>query len=377
MNIWVDRNGCACITGQTLSTNFPTANAWKAILGGNWDAFVTKFSADGSALVFSTYLGGSSGDYGTAIAADGENNVYVTGWTNSNDFPLASPPQNSPGGGSDAFAAKFWPEGLPIYSTYIGGSYGDIGYGIAANQVGQAYVAGQTSSSNFPVRQQAYQPEKNQTLDAFVIKIATYGKTFVGSTFLGGNDFDSAFGIAVDGDSNAYITGTTSSPDFPLENALQPVKAAGRDIFVTKFDPGLTSLFYSTYIGGDGDDLGTGIGLDASRSAYITGYTFSSDFPLRNPLQDSLAGSSDVFLSKISSSGYRLLYSTYFGGTREDRGQGIAVDSRAYIYITGYTKGQFPTRVPLYTHQGNNDAFVAVWKPAARIISILGALLDL
>jgi len=367
--IAVDGAGNAYVTGQTSSTNFPTANPLQANYGGNGDAFVTKINASGSALVYSTYLGGRSDDFGRGIAVDGSGNAYVTGNTTSTDFPTANPlqaMQATNGGGPDAFVAKINAAGSAlVYSTYLGGSGWDEGFGIAADGAGNAYVTGYTYSTNFPTAN-AMQATFSGSGDVFVTKINAVGSALMYSTYLGGGGNSAAygFGIALDGSGNAYVTGNTDSTSFPTANPLQASNHGNWTAFVTKINVAGSALVYSTYLGGSGGDYGRGIAVDGSGNAYVTGNTTSTDFPTANPLQATSGGNDgnsygDAFVTKINATGSALVYSTYLGGSGDDVGNGIAVNGAGNAYVTGYTNStNFPTSRPLQASNGGINAFV-------------------
>ena len=324
-------------------------------------------------LVYSTYLGGSSFDEGFAIAIDGSGNAYVTGSTQSTNFPTANPLQAKFGGGAyifigDVFLAKVNAAGSALmYATYLGGSSADAGYGIAVDKAGNAYVTGETASSDFPTKN-PLQGTYAGGWDAFVAKVSPDGSGLVYSTFLGGSSGDAGNGIAVDGTGNAYVTGGTSGFGFPTtKDALQPNSGGNSDAFVAKLNPTGSALVYSTYLGGSSDETGRGIAVDGAGSAYVTGETFSSNFPTKIPLQSALGKNpftSDAFVAKISPEGSALVYSTYLGGSDPDVGHGIAVDGAGNACVTGKTNSfDFPTRNPLQPLFGGNpfitDAFLA------------------
>ncbi len=302
--IAVDPSGYAYVTGETLSTNFPTANAYQVSHnGGGNDAFVTKLDQSGSALAYSTYLGGTDSELGYGIAVDSSGSAYVTGGTSSStNFPSVNACQTWGGGYSDAFVTKFSPAGNTLaYSTFLGGSGKDLGYGIAVDSSGSAYVTGETLSTNFPTVN-AFQGSKGETdPDAFVTKLSLSGNTLTVaySTYLGGIDWDIGRGIAVDSTGNAYVTGDTSSIDFPTRIPCQRSYGGLDDAFVAKLDPSGSTLAYSTYLGGSAPDYSRGIAVDADGSAYVTGWTWSTDFPTRNAYQESNAGYADAFVTKI------------------------------------------------------------------------------
>jgi len=360
--IAVDSAGNAYVTGQTYSTDFPTANPFQAARVGGPDAFVAKLNAAGSALVYSTYLGGNGDDYGRGIAVDAAGNAYVTGETGSTNFPTANPLQASNAGGNyDAFVAKLNAAGSAlVYSTYLGGSDYDYGYGIAVDAAGNAYVTGETFSTNFPTAN-PLQASNAGGPNAFVAKLNAAGSALVYCTYLGGSGGDSGQGIAVDAAGNAYVTGETGS-NFPTANPFQASNAGGPDAFVARLNATGSALVYSTYLGGNGNDHGSAIAVDAAGNAYVTGETFSTNFPTANPLRASNAGGGDVFVAKLNAAGSALVYCTYLGGSSWDYGTGIAVDAAGNAYVTGLTGStNFPTANPLQAANagGNYDAFVA------------------
>ena len=252
-------------------------------------------------LTYSTYLGGTDYDDGNGIAVDSVGNAYVTGSTFSTDFPTSNALQPSRNGFSvTAFVAAIDPTGTTLlYSTYLGGSGGDSGLGIAVDSAGDAYVTGLTGSTNFPTSN-PLQPGKTGLYDAFVAKIDPTGATLLYSTYLGGSNQDGGVGIAVDNASNAYVTGRTRSTDFPTSNPFQPTNRGFTDAFVAAIDPTGVTLLYSTYLGGNNDDGGNGIGVDSAGNAYVIGSTFSTDFPTSNPLQPTKHGSSEAFVASIA-----------------------------------------------------------------------------
>ncbi len=320
--IAVDAMGHAYVTGSTLSADFPTtAGAFQPIFGGGpsdengkppEDAFVTKLNPTATGLIYSTYLGGSGDDHGNGIAIDPDGNAYVTGDTKAINFPT-TPASFQPvfGGWRDAFVTKLHATGsLLLYSTYLGGSDDDIGYAIAVDAGGNAFVTGQTLSTNFPTTPGAFQstPLNAFANSAFVTKLHPTGSTLVYSTRLGGGTgFQIAFGIAVDASGNAYVTGATGSSDFPTTpGAFQPNFAGFEDGFVTKLNPAGAGLVYSTYLGGSDADQGSGIAVDAAGNAYVTGFTRGANFPTTaGAFQPVFGGAQfygdgDAFVAKIS-----------------------------------------------------------------------------
>ena len=296
------------MTGDAGSTNFPTtAGAFQTSIGGPYgNAFVAKINSSGSALVYSTYLGGSGVDVGYGIAMDASGSAYVIGDAGSTNFPTTAGAFQTTIGGpyGNAFVAKINPRGSAlVYSTYLGGSGGDEGNGIAVDGSGNAYVTGSTFSTNFPTAN-ALQSTLNGTNNAFITKINASGSVLVYSTYLGGSYNDAGAGIAVDRSGNAYVTGITDSTNFPTLDALQPTFLGDSDdAFVAKINPRGSALVYSTYLGGSPTaDTGLGIAADASGNAYVTGYTGSTIFPTTvGAFQTTYAGNGDAFVTKIAS----------------------------------------------------------------------------
>ena len=375
-SIAVDASGNAYVTGDTSSQNFPTTNALQPThSGGFTDVFITKINASGAALDYSTYLGGSSEETGNAIAVDASGNAYVTGFTESPNFPTANALQPTYGGGFiDAFVAKIDASGTAlVYSSYLGGIFDDYGSGIAVDASGNVYVTGYTSSSNFPTAN-ALQPTHSGGLtDVFITKINASGAALLYSTYLGGDQSLQAssdnigYGIAVDAQGNAYVTGFTTAQNFPTANALQPALAGIQNAFITKINASGSALVYSTYLGGSLSEVGKAIGVDASGNAAVIGTTSSPDFPTRNALQTTYGGGiTDAFVAKVSASGTALVYSTYLGGSGEDTGLGVAVDSSGNTYVAGATGSQnFPTRNAFQSTYGGGDVDAFVSKIAS------------
>jgi hypothetical protein len=375
-SIALDVAGNAYVTGGTDSTNFPTSlNPLQPANAGLTDAFVLKLDPAGSSVIYSTYLGGSgnendfnqlTGVEGAGIAVDASGSAYLTGRTASLDFPVVGGAFTSfRGPDYDAFFVKLSPEGNSIvYSTYLGGSANDSGEAVAVDGAGNAYVIGGTRSLDFPTTLAAFQTSNRGLVDVFVTKIDPTLEglaSLVYSTYLGGDGRDRGAGIKVDSAGNAYITGRTESPNFPLRNPLQPTLGGMTDIFVAKLNPGGTDLVYSTYIGGSALDAGTGIALDSAGNVYVIGETASTNFPTVNGFQTTNGGGSDAFVLKLNAAGSAIFYSTYLGGAGLDRATGVALDSAGSVFITGETaSSNFPTKDPLQaSNGGGSDAFVA------------------
>jgi len=363
--IAVDFNGHAYVTGFTSSSSFPTTSgSLDTTNNGGHDAFVTKLNPRGSALVYSAYLGGSATDQGTAITVDPSGSAYITGQTFSSNFPTtAGALKSTYSGNGDAFVSKLSAGGSSlVYSTYLGGSGLDEALGIAVDSGDDAYITGQTFSTNFPTMS-ALQPSNAGNQDAFVTELNA-GGSLIYSTYLGGSGYDQGNAIAVDSSGNAYVAGYTSSTNFPTANAIQGACASCsnvNDAFVAEISTNGTGLVYSTYLGGNGDDQGMGIAVDAQGNAFVTGFTFSTNFPTTaGVLQPSLLGTASAFVTQISTNGTLLNYSTYLGASRFNYGQGIAV-LNGNAYVAGVTSSSsFPMVSPIQaTKSGGPDAFVA------------------
>jgi hypothetical protein len=365
--IAVDAAGNVYVTGYTNSGLFPLLNQYQTVQGGQ-DAFVTKLNPNlsgAASLLYSTYLGGSGSDEGNGIAVDSTGNVYVTGTTSSNNFPILNQYQTVQGG-ADVFVTKLNTNlsgtASLVYSTYLGGGYDDFGSGIGIDSSGNAYVTGRTFSINFPTLNQYQMAQGGQ--NAFVTKLnpnLSGAASLLYSTYLGGNGNDAGNGIAVDAGGTAYVTGSTGSSNFPILNQYQTYQGS-TDAFVTKINPNLSgaaSLIYSTYLGGHNDDAGNGIAADATGNAYVTGITASPDFPITVDNNNKYPSNGDVFVTKLNtnlSGPAALLYGLYQGGFGIDEGKGIAVDSSGNAYVTGY--GSLRLVHPYQTSQGGGDAFV-------------------
>ncbi len=361
-------SGDALLTGHTQSTNFPTANPLQASNQGSEDVFVTRLNASGSALVFSTYLGGSGYDSGSDLAVDpASGDTLVTGHTYSTDFPTANPLQAVNRGGFDVFVTRLNAGGSAlVFSTYLGGSLGEYGTALAVDPAtGDALLTGETYSTNFPTAN-PLQPSCAETFchDAFVTRLSAAGSALVFSTYLGGSDGDGGTALAVDPASgDALVTGYTESRNFPPANPLYARNTGGLDVFVTRLNAAGSALVFSTYLGGSNEDGGRALAVDpASGDALVAGYTQSPNFPTANPLQASNRGGADGFVARLNAAGSALVFSTYLGGSSHDIGLAVVVDpASGDALVTGYTwSTNFPTANPLQPVLGGGayDAFV-------------------
>jgi len=420
----VDASGSAYVAGATNSSDFPTtAGVFKSPLNPGGcplyhhtksftcpDAFVTKLDSAGTQLVYSTYLGGSAPDAATGISVDSSGNAYVTGATSSTDFPttVGAFQTSVTAARSHAFATKLNATGSAlIYSTYLGGSGTDVSSISALDSGGNLYVAGGTNSADFPTTPGAFQRAPAGTscthdglpvpcVDGFIAKLNQGGTALTYSTFLGGSNHDAVLGLAVDSAGNAYATGGTISTDFPIANALQPSAGTATcgpsgnprpcsHAFVTKLNPTGTALTYSTYLGGNGDDAGIGIAVDATGAAYVTGATTSNQFPTSaGSAQPSFGGGTcgnpsqpfncpDAFVAKLNPSGSTLAYSTYLGGSSFDFGWGIAVDNAENAYVVGGTDSlDFPTTDPTQVLKGGSCSIPTFSEPDSPNLHVQG-----
>ncbi|HZI48545.1 MAG TPA: SBBP repeat-containing protein [Pyrinomonadaceae bacterium] len=382
-----DALGNAYVTGQTAAIDFPiTPGAFQTNYGGG-DAFIAKLNPSGSALVYSTYLHGASGN---GIAVDSAGNAYITGDAGPLSFPTTASAFQTAPVGYDTFVTKLNATGSAlVYSARFGGNLDDFGRGIAIDGLGNVYITGWTvcrsTICTFPTIN-AFQPNfAGGNNDAFVTKIDSSGSFLVYSTYLGGGKIingteDWGEAIAVDSFGSAYVTGYTYSPDFPVTAGAFDTSRAGLDAFVTKFTPDGTSLVYSTFLGGAGREQGQGIAVDVNGNAYVTGITESFDSPFTSAYEGfpvtsgafQTKGSYDAFVTKLNSNGSALVYSTYLGGTAGvDRGWAIALDAANNAYITGDTTStNFPISNPIQASYGGglSDAFVTKLNPTGSAL---------
>ena len=373
--IAVNASGEAYVTGRTYSSDFPIANAYQSTNVGGDAAFFTKLNAAGNAVLYSSYLGGSSSNEGYGIAVDGAGRAYVVGGTASANFPLAGTPlQATFGGLYDAFISKFDPSlagaSSLVYSTYLGGTSWEYAYAVAVDSGGRAYLTGETSSYT-------------TSREVLVAKVNATGSALEYGVYFGGSADEYGYGVAIDGGGNAYLTGQTASSDFPVTaGAFQPMPGGLLDAFVVKLDPTGTLLTFSTYLGGSSDDTGRAIALDASGNAYVTGDT-STNFPLQNPLAYTGPSTNrDAFVSELNPAGTGLVFSTRLGGNGNigggDKGFAIALDGLGSVWVAGQTDStNFPTVYPIQSTQGDGgtkfDAFVSkiTFPGGARFYTLL------
>jgi Beta-propeller repeat len=344
---------------------------------------------DPAVFVYCGYIGGGGfgvGDAGQGIAVDSSGNAYVTGYTYSSEatFPVTVGPDLTYNGGTDAFVAKVKADGTGlVYCGYIGGSGADIGYGIAVDSSGNAYITGQTASSEatFPVTVGPDLSFNGGVPDAFVAKVNAAGTALLYCGYIGGSGYDIGYGIAVDSSGNAYVTGSTSSDQatFPVKVGPDLTFNGSLDTFVAKVNVAGTALDYCGYIGGTYNDIGYGIAVDSSGNAYVTGVTSNNQttFPVTVGPDLTENGLVDAFVAKVKADGTGLVYCGYIGGNSYDYGYGIAVDSSGNAYVTGKTtstEATFPVTVgPDLTYNGGTeDAFVAKVNAAGTALVYCG-----
>ncbi len=357
--IALDPAGNIYITGDTQSMDFPVQSAAQPTPGGGRNVFVAKLNPAGSSIVYSTYLGGAAAEFGLAIAVDPTGAAYVTGYTESTDFPTRTPIQAASRGGQEVFVTKYAPNGSMAYSTYLGGAGGEQGRDIAVDASGSAYVAGITGSNAWPVAGNPFQLARGGGLDAFFCRLAANGASLLFSTYLGDRASDEANGIALDSAGNAYVAGTTQSEDFPTRNAAQDLhnEPGTDDAFAAKFGPA-GDLIYSTFLGGSDPDTGAEVTVDASGRATVTGLTESEDFPAVGALQPQR--NRDAYLTRFTSDG-QIDFSTWFGGGGTEVGYGVAMDGQGNTYLAGTTDStSLPVAAAFQSRfaGGTRDAFV-------------------
>ena len=385
-DIVLDSENNIYITGSTNSVNFPTTSGcFDETYNNDTDVFVIKLNSYGTEIIYSTFIGGGVDyytqktwdDYGYDIVLDSENNVYVTGYTTSFNFPT------TPGCYDDTLCASTdplmplycdifliklnWNGFSLLYSTYIGESDDDYGTNILLDNNNNPTIIGYTYSSDFPTTPGCFDDAfDGGDYDIFALKMNSNGTDLLYSTFIGGKFWEDVGGIQIDANNNIYIAGSTSSSDFPTTpNCFESNYNGGySDVFVLKLNWNCSDLLYSTFIGGSDKDCCFDIALDYKNNSYITGYTFSSNFPVKFPYESIYYNRSDAFVSKLNSEGTDLFYSTYLGGDDIDVGRRIVIDSENNAYIAGYTlSSDYPT-TPItcydYSPNGGNDIFISM-----------------
>jgi hypothetical protein len=374
--VTVARNGGAIVVGVTGSTDVPRSAGHNMEPRGGADgsdAFVAEVGPDGHSLTFATMIGGGADDGANAVAIDRAGNILVAGFTRSRDFPTVHPLKtgdgrcaNAPGGG-DAFLVKLSPSGgRVLFSTCLGAGSTTWATSVAAAR-SSIWLAGATSGAHLPLVH-ALKRHSGRT-DGFLARIDPQGRDLQFSTYLGGRLDDTIAGVAADENGDAYVVGTTNSPNFPLRTPPQETYGGGgSDAFVVKVTPG-NAMAYGTYLGGKGADQGNAVTVDGAGEAYVVGATASDDFPLARPMQSRLAGGTDAFAAKVAADGRQLDFSTYLGGSSNEVGHGVALDGAGSAYIAGSTSSKdYPVgKGSDSSYSGgffDGDAFIAALTPA-------------
>lgn len=341
--IALDSNKDIYVTGFTNSADFPTVNPIYSYKG-DYDVFITKIDSSGSFIIYSTYISGTFDEWANDICVDSSGNAYVTGFTKSSDFPTKDPIQSTKLGVKSAFLTKLDSTGSSlIYSTFIGGNKDDEAKSMALDSNNNVYLIGITDSTNFPLIS-PYQSTISNYNSAFICKVASSGNSLLYSTYLGGASIDEGYDITLDSNNNMYLTGTTYSSDFPTKNPIESSLSGQRSAFITILSADGSNLIFSTFLGGSGADDSNSIVIDNNNNIFIAGTTFSSDFPLVNPIQNTKSGFFSAFVCKIASGGTHIIFSTYLGGSGFDYAYAIDLDSEYNPYISGFsTSSDFPT----------------------------------
>jgi hypothetical protein len=365
-----DPAGHAYVTGWTLSADFPvTPGAFDTTHNRTRDAFVVKLDASGTGLVYSTFLGGRWPDYGRDVAVDSSGHAYVTGRTDSGDFPATAGAFDTTfNGATDIFVVKVGPSGDALeYATFLGGGDFEEASGIAEGPSGSAIVSGHSMSPDFPVTAGAHDPSYNGSTDVIVAKIGPGGSDLSYATYIGGGAYERAESVAVDPSGSAWVTGSTSSLDFPVTpGALDPTHNGDVDAYAVKVAPSGGDLEYSTFLGGSSNDRAWAIAVNASGVACLTGSTQSDDFPVTaDALSLSMAGPQDAFvllLDATASGGAGLVHSTFLGGDYREGGRDLVLDDAGHAFVAGETWSPgFPTTPGAFdtSHNGESDCFLA------------------
>lgn len=367
----VNASGNIVVTGFTMSSDFPTTSgAHDDSYNGGADVFAAELSLTGSQLLWSTLLGGDGDDGALAINLDASGSPVLAGYTWSSAFPTTPGVYDrSYNGGGDVFVAKLFPDGSHLrWSTLLGGGVIDYARAVVPDGLGNLCISGVSESSDFPTTPGAYDESFNGVEDAIVAKLSFNGSDLLWSTFLGGMDFDSGFDLALDSSGSPVVTGHTWSSDFPTTPSTHDASYNGNtDVFVAKLSSSGSNLLWGTFLGGSSYDIGFALELDASGNPFVTGFTWSSDFPTTpGAYDDSYNGSHDVFVAELSFVGRELLWSTYLGGSQAEHGNALALDTLGNPFITGHTRSpDFPTTPGAYdeSENGGFDVFLTKLVP--------------
>lgn len=401
-NVTADASGNSYIMGKG-DNSYPVTSGTYA--GGMNDVFVSKFSSNGTSMVYSIYLGGGSMDNGTALTVNSAGEVFVTGTTYSTNFPVTAGAYQtvltqdtvdcdpfdcfsmlcddntlckSYTYLESAFVTKINSAGNGLsYSTYLSGNGGDAGYGIAVNGAGEAVVTGQTSSSNFPVSAGAYRTSINGTTDIFIARMSVSGNSVPAATYFGGSSGETAYDVVLNASGEAFITGVVYSTNFPVSSgAFRTAGGSSQDAFAARFNANYTSLTYSTFLPGSAIDEGYDIAVNGSNQAYVTGYTSSSNFPVTSGSYQTVKSTGfDAFVVKLNSGGTAAMYSTFIGGTGFERAKGIVVNAAGEAYVSLQTGSTLSTSAgaPQPSPLGSTDLYVIHLNAAGNGLGCGGA----
>ncbi len=379
-DIAVDAQGNAYVTGLTDSSGFPTTTgAFDRSLGGLMDGFVTKLNATGTALVYSTFVGGSGFEFFTAISVDDAGNAYVAGNSDSTDFPVTAGAYRTTraGGMNDAVVFKLNAAGSAlVFSTFLGGNGQDEANGLTLSKDNEVIVTGFTDSTNFPTTPGALDTTKGGRGDAFVTRLNAAGSALVSSTYLGGSlsafttsfaGYDAGYDVKVDGFGNIYVVGETVSTNFPVTaGAFQTQLTGVYKAFVAKLSPGMSNLVYATYLGGGGDEFARAVTVDGYGATRVAGKTISQNFPVTgDALQAARLGMSDAFLTVLAANGSALSFSTYWGGTQAEDAFGLRHDTLGNLVMVGDTdSSNFPVTSGAFdtSYNSGGDAYLTKFK---------------
>ncbi len=366
-------DGQVCVGGWTWSMNFPVASAYDSThwdySGGTtpYDAFVTKFSTDGSALVYSTFLGGSGSDRILALAMGSDGSAYIAGGTTSYDWPVKNPIKATRTSQNDTgFLTKLSPSGASlVYSTFHGGTGNDQVFGLAVAADGTVAMAGYTSSSDFPVKS-AIKSTMSGFDDGFATVVNPAGSALVWSTYVGGSDQEYCKGVAFGPGGDVLVTGYTKSSNFPVVQAWQSTRKGTQDAFVARIAADGSAFSWSTYLGGSGFEYGNGIAAAADGGVWVVGTTLSSDFPLQSAVRSTFSGGQEGFLTKFAGDGASVSASTFLGGSSYEGATCVATDASGVVFVGGYTDSTDLAVVSATqaVSGGNDDGFLAAIAPA-------------
>lgn len=367
----VDSEGNIIVVGRSASDDFPVLNPYQETRNGGIDVIISKFYPNGT-LNFSTYFGGNGNEWATGVALDSDDNIVFAGTTGSTNFPIKDPYQGvlkgGYEGGYDSYVAKLSKDGQSLlYSTFFGGTGSDWCYEMNVDNNDRIAITGTTQSSNLPLLN-AYQSTITGGLEAYVTVFEADGQSLAYSTYIGSFSNDHGRGLDFDVDGNLYVTGVIGDSSHGTNGVFQPNAAGYTEAYLAKFGTS-GDLEFFTYLGGSAIDRANDLRIDSSGNILITGYTYSSDFPLRKAAQKEIGGWKDVFISKFDALGQKLIYSTYYGGEDIDGGYAITCDSEGNAIVTGNTRS--PDFVTTYASNENVEdetGFLLKFNPKGRCI---------